>query len=51
MDAEALSRMMAGIRSVSRLEFRAKAMAESLAGCRLRQTGPWVGGARPCDRR
>jgi ribosomal protein S3 len=37
MDPEKRSRIMVSIRSVSRLELRAKAMAESLAGCRLRR--------------
>ena len=43
MDPEKRSRIMVSIRSVSRLELRAIAMAESLAGARLRQTGPRVG--------
>jgi len=49
MDPAKRGRMMAGTRSVSGLEFRAKAMAESLAGCRLRQAGPRVGRARSCS--
>ena len=49
MDPEKRSRIMVSIRSVSRLELRAKAMAESLAGCRLRLAGPRVGRARSCS--
>jgi DNA mismatch repair ATPase MutL len=43
MDAEALSRMMASITSVSKLELQTKATTESRAGCRLRLAGPRVG--------
>jgi hypothetical protein len=46
MDPVKRGRIMASVRSVSKLELRAKAMAESLAGCRVRQAGPWVVGGR-----
>ena len=51
MDPVKRSRMMTGIRPVSKLELGAIAMAESRAGSRLRLAGPRVGRARPCDRR
>jgi DNA mismatch repair ATPase MutL len=43
MDPVKRSRMMASITSVSKLELQTKATTESLAGFRLRQTGPRVG--------
>ena len=43
MDPEKRGRIMTSIRSVSKLELQTKAMAESLAGCRLRLAGPRVG--------